>query len=111
MTLYIRNYDTFLNIKHKKKKIEIRLASGFILTVKPGDTLTLQCKTSKLPIKITEITRYELVKHFLNSIMIKQVFPDIENNDYEQVITRLNNYYPKAKLDNYPLVALHLDLI
>ena len=111
MTLYIRNYDTFLNIKNGKKKIEIRLAYGFILTVKPGDVLTLQCRTSKLSIIITKITYYNLFNHLLNNIMINHIFPDINETDKDKAIIRFNSYYPTSKLDRYPIVALHLNVI
>lgn len=103
MTLYVRNYDTFLNIKNGRKKIEIRLAYGYILSVKPGDTITLQCKKSKIPITISQITYHE----FFNTLTLTDVFPDLNNLD--EAMTRFQSYYSRDKLEKFPIIALHLN--
>lgn len=111
MSLYIRNYETFINISDGKKKIEIRLAYGFNLTIKPGDKLSLQYRKIKIPIIITDVSYYKLFDNLYNNIRISHVFPDIAEINYEKARNKFHSYYSPDKLDRYPIVALHLQVI
>lgn len=107
--LYLKNYNTFLDIKNKKKKIELRLDRGFISQLSPGEIIAIKHSYYILIVKIIDIVDFDLFPNVLEQLPLHDIFPNIANPLDAQSL--FSNYYRPDLLKNCRIKALYLELV
>jgi ASC-1-like (ASCH) protein len=108
-TLQIRVADKgiFESIKSGKKSVETRAATSRNMKLEAGDEVVFVCGKQSLKKTIKEATKYKTVKAMLKDYRVKDIAPDLKNeNELRDMYFAWPSYRDKIK--EHGLIALEL---
>jgi ASC-1-like (ASCH) protein len=100
------NKNALNNIKNNKKTIEGRLKKGYFINIqiKKYDKIIFYNKNEKYIINVKEIKEYRNLYEYLKNENIKQILPDLDNNN--DAYNHYKQFYSKENLKKFKFLAI-----
>lgn len=106
---YIRVKSPFLlEIREKRKNVEIRVGYETMKEIKVGDKLNFITFTDSVCVVIKQIFSYNTFEDMLEKEDYKKIMPWA--TDVDTVKAKLNEFYPPEKVEQFGILAFHFEL-
>ena len=105
-TIYIRNLDTYNNLKHNNKKYELRIYKGIFTTLKINDVIDIKFKDNIIQKRIKNIYLFNNFKELFNNLELNLCLPHIDNKN--DALKYMKTFYSSNKINKSKIIALEL---
>lgn len=105
-TIYIRNLDTYNNLKHNNKKYELRIYKGIFTKLKKNHIINIKYKQNVIQKRIKNIYLFNNFKELFNNLELNLCLPNID--DKNDALKYMKTFYSSNKINNYKIIALEL---